>query len=150
MRSCIRAVKPDAIVHLGDHYDDGAAIAEENPHIPVHQVPGNCDSYRMLSWKPDVLSYKIAGVPFYMTHGHKHMVKSTLSRLLTDARGSGAAVVLYGHTHRPDCHQEPDGLWVMNPGSCGYGGGTAGLLELVDGEILSCKIIDQKDLEAQS
>ena len=29
MRRCIRTVKPDALVHLGDYYDDGAAMAEE-------------------------------------------------------------------------------------------------------------------------
>ena len=147
MRRCIGAVKPDAIVHLGDHYDDGAAMAEENPHIPVHQVPGNCDSYRMLTYKPEMLCYPIAGVKVYMTHGHKHMVKSTLLRLLQDARGNGAALVLYGHTHQQDCHREADGLWVMNPGSCGYGGGTAGLVELADGKILSCRIISHTDLE---
>ena len=147
MRRCIRAIKPDAIIHLGDHFDDGAAMAEENPHILVHQVPGNCDSYRMLTYKPEMLCYPIAGVQVYMTHGHKHMVKTTLVRLLHDARSKNASIVLYGHTHQPDCHVEDDGLWVMNPGSCGYGGGTAGLIELKEGKILNCKIISQMDLE---
>ena len=46
MREAVRAVKPDAIVHLGDYYDDARVLAEENPHIPVHMVPGNCDRLR--------------------------------------------------------------------------------------------------------
>ena len=46
MFRCVNAVKPDAIVHLGDHYDDGEALGEEFPHIPIYQVPGNCDRYR--------------------------------------------------------------------------------------------------------
>ena len=29
MRRCIESVKPDAIIHLGDHFDDGIAMKEE-------------------------------------------------------------------------------------------------------------------------
>ena len=82
----------------------------------------------------------------YLTHGHRHSVKSTLGSLLRDARASGAAAVLYGHTHQPDCHREEDGLWVLNPGSCGYYGGSAGLLELRDGTIVSCRLLREEDL----
>ena len=39
MRRCIDAVQPDAMIHLGDHYDDGQAMAEEYPRIPLYQVP---------------------------------------------------------------------------------------------------------------
>ena len=46
MRRCIEAVKPDIMIHLGDYYDDAEAIAEEYAHIPMVQVPGNCDRYR--------------------------------------------------------------------------------------------------------
>lgn len=147
MRSCVRAVKPDAIIHLGDHFDDGAQLGEENPHIRLHQVPGNCDHYRMLRPHPEILRYPVYDVPMYITHGHKHNVKQTLALLLADARADGAAAVLYGHTHKADCHREADGLWVLNPGSCGYGGGTAGLLEICDGRIESCRLLQQKDLE---
>ena len=53
---------------------------------------------------------------------------------------------LYGHTHVADCHREEDGLWVLNPGSCGYFGGSAGLLEVQDGSILSCRLLSDSDL----
>ena len=147
MRLCISRVKPDAIVHLGDHYDDAEVIGEEFPQIRMYQVPGNCDRYRCPPTVAEILILPVCGVPLYMTHGHRHQVKMYLGALLRDARASKAAAALYGHTHVPDCHQEPDGLWVLNPGSCGYYGGTAGLIETENGNILRCRILRQEDLE---
>lgn len=147
MRRCLRAVKPQAVVHLGDYYDDGQAMAEENPHIVFHQVPGNCDTYRCPMNTPQVLNYPIGGVWFYMTHGHRHFVKQGLGNLLSAARQGNAQVVLYGHTHRRDCHREPDGLWVLNPGSCGSMSGSAGVITIMDGCVTECKLITAEDLE---
>lgn len=145
MRRCIDSVCPDVMIHLGDHFDDGAAMGEEYPHIRLYQVPGNCDRYRCPPGQPEILIPRIGGVDLYMTHGHHHKVKIYLGALLRDARASKAAAVLYGHTHIPDCHQEEDGLWVLNPGSCGYYGGSAGLLEVEDGRILSCCLLTEAD-----
>ena len=142
MRRCIGSVKPDAIIHLGDHFDDGAAMQEEYPCIPMVQVPGNCDRYRCPPGQPEIVITRIGGVDLYLTHGHKHSVKSYLGALLRDARKAKVQAVLYGHTHVPDCHREEDGLWVLNPGSCGYFGGSAGLLEVSGGRILSCRLLD--------
>lgn len=146
MRRCIDFVKPDVMIHLGDHFDDGTAMQEEYPHIRLYQVPGNCDRYRCDPSLPEILIPRIGGVDLYMTHGHRHRVKAYLGALLRDARASSAAAVLYGHTHNPDCHQEEDGLWVLNPGSCGYFGGSAGLLEIKDGRILSCRLLSDADI----
>lgn len=146
MRRCITVVRPDAVVHLGDFYDDGKVIAEENPGLIFHQLPGNCDRFRCPPWQQEVLVYPVCGVKLYMTHGHKHMVKNGIGGLLRDARRCGAQAALYGHTHIPDCHQEPDGMWVLNPGSSGYGS-TAGLI-ITDGEtITACRILGQAELE---
>lgn len=147
MRRCIRSVRPDAIIHLGDYFDDGEAMAEENPNIRIHQVPGNCDKYRMIRYEPEVRCYPVGGVKVYMTHGHLHNVKMNIYKLLMEARKMEAQVVLYGHTHIADCHREEDGLWVMNPGACGSSGGSAGLLEVDNGVILNCKILHLSDLE---
>ncbi len=147
MRRCIQSVKPDVMIHLGDYFDDGETMAEENPHIRIHQVPGNCDRYRMIRYEPEVRCYGIGGVKFFMTHGHTQRVKETKVRLLAEARGMGAQVVLYGHTHIADCHREEDGLWVMNPGACGSYGGSAGLIEINNGVIMDCKILHLSDLE---
>ena len=146
MRRCIDAVNPDAIVHLGDHYDDGEAMKEEYSGIPLYQVPGNCDRYRCAPGIPEIIICRIGGVDFYMTHGHRHNVKAYLGMLLRDAREAGVSAVLYGHTHVPDCHQEPDGLWVLNPGSCGYFGGSAGLVTCKDGRIESCRLLREEEI----
>lgn len=147
MRQCVDSVKPDAIVHLGDHYDDAAALAEEYPHIRMHQVPGNCDRFRCPPGTHEILCYAIGGARLYMTHGHRHNVKYDLSLLLENARSMKAAAVLYGHTHVRDCRREADGLWVLNPGSAGYNGGSAGIIEIENGEITACRILLPADLE---
>jgi len=147
MRDCMEAVKPDAVVHLGDHYDDGEALKEAYPAVRIYQVPGNCDRYRCPPGVAEILIDRVLGVDLYMTHGHRHNVKYDLGLLLRDARSMKAAAALYGHTHVRDCRQEPDGLWVLNPGSCGYGGGSAGLLETENGTIIACRLLLPADLE---
>lgn len=147
MRSAVATVKPDAVIHLGDYFDDGEVIAEENAHLTVHQVPGNCDKYRSYQIRQETLCYSIGGVLVYMTHGHNHHVKSGLYSLLRDARQMNALAALYGHTHIADCHQEEDGLWVLNPGSCGSSGGSVGLIETDGEKIVACRILRQADLE---
>jgi predicted phosphodiesterase len=81
-----------------------------------------------------------------MTHGHKHSVKSYLGALLKDARACKVDAALYGHTHIADCHREEDGLWVLNPGSCGYFGGSAGLILADNGKIWKCCNLHEEDL----
>ena len=146
MRRCIAAVEPNAIIHLGDHFDDGQAMKEEFPGIPLYQVPGNCDRYRCPPNQPEILIQRICGVNLYMTHGHKHSVKSYLGALLRDARACRVDAVLYGHTHVADCRREADGLWVLNPGSCGYFGGSAGLIETDGRRITGCRLLRSDDL----
>lgn len=141
MRRAIETVKPDAVIHLGDYFDDGLCMKEEFPSITFYQVPGNCDRWRCPPNQPEILIQPIGGVELYMTHGHRHNVKVYMTQLLKDARASRVGAVLYGHTHVPECYQEPDGLWVMNPGSCGYGG-TSGLLEIENGRIVSCRLLE--------
>ncbi len=147
MRLCVDRVRPDAIVHLGDHYDDGQVLKEEYPHIPLWQVPGNCDRWRVPDFVPEILIQRVSGVELYMTHGHKHRVKTGIGALLKDARLCGCAAVLYGHTHIPDCRREEDGLWILNPGSSGYNGGSAGLIEVKNNKITACRLLCGRDLE---
>ena len=145
MHMCIDKIRPDVMVHLGDHYDDGKSISEDYPYIRLYQVPGNCDSLFSFQWQPEFICCTIGGVMCYMTHGHKHCVKSGLGQLLAAARVAGAKAVLFGHTHEALCEQIDD-LWVINPGSCkGYGGSVA-LMEITDNKISSCRIIRQEDI----
>lgn len=147
MRLAVQKVRPDAIVHLGDYFDDGQSLSEEFPNIKFYQVPGNCDRYRCPPFAREILIMPVCGVNLYMTHGHRHQVKTHLGLLLRDARASKVDAVLYGHTHIPNCYQEPDGLWVLNPGSCGYGGGTAAVIETENGKIIGCNLLRHEDLE---
>ena len=137
MRWCVESVKPDAIIHLGDYYEDGCDLHEEYPLIPFYQVPGNCDKYRTPPHVSEILITRVFGVDLYLTHGHRHGVKSTTGLLIRDARTAKVQAVLYGHTHIADCRYE-DGLWILNPGSCGSWGGSAGIIEVEDGKILRC------------
>lgn len=147
MRQCIEKLKPNTVIHLGDYYDDAQTLAEEYPGLVFHQVPGNCDKYRCSPFAPRVLNYTVGGVKLYMTHGHNHQVKSTISMLLADARRSRSQAALYGHTHIADCHREDDGLWVLNPGSCGHAGGSAGIIETDNNVITACYLVKQAELE---
>lgn len=146
MRCAIDAVRPDAVVHLGDYYGDAQTMEEEYPHIRFHMVPGNCDRYRLDRPVPEMLCYDICGVRLFMTHGHNHHVKLTLLQLLQDARKYGAQAALYGHTHVADCRNE-DGLWILNPGACGGSGGSVGVIETDGKQITSCRILQHEDLE---
>ena len=144
MRRCMAAVDPDAVIHLGDYFDDGLVIKEEFPGTPIYQVPGNCDRYRCPADQPEVLRLTLSGVTLFLTHGHRYHVKFSLGALVRAANAAGADAVLYGHTHIPDCHREEDGLWVLNPGSGGYGG-SAGLLEVCNGRITDCRLLKDSD-----
>ena len=146
MRWCVESVKPDAIIHLGDYYEDGCDLHEEYPLIPFYQVPGNCDRYRVPPHVSEILITRVLGVDLYLTHGHKHRVKSMMGLLIDAAREAKVQAVLYGHTHIPDCRKEGD-LWILNPGSSGSWGGSAGIIEVENGKILSCRSYRYGDQE---
>ena len=147
MKDCVNRVRPDAIVHLGDHYGDGEALQELFPHIPFWGVPGNCDQYRCPPGAQEILAVTLCGVKLYMTHGHRHHVKMGTGLLCQDARKAGAAAALYGHTHIPHCQKQEDGLWLLNPGAAGSGEKTAGLIETDGSNIIACRILGQAELE---
>lgn len=147
MRLCVSKIKPDGMIHLGDHYDDGQVLEEEFPAIKLWQVPGNCDRYRVPSFVPEILIPRIGGVYLYLTHGHTHRVKAGIGALLRDAEACQCAAALYGHTHIPHCELLEDGMWVLNPGAAGYNGGTAGLIEIQNNKIVACSIIGRRELE---
>lgn len=139
MRQCVEQFRPDGVIHLGDYFRDGEVIAQEYPTTSFYAVPGNCD--RGWCEEPETKLEIIGGVRLMLTHGHCHHVKLTTQYLLADARAMRVDAVLFGHTHQAYCGQEADGLWVLNPGSCGYGGGSAGIIDIDAGKIISCRLI---------
>ena len=146
MRRCIFAVKPDHVIHLGDHIGDAKTLETENSHIRFHMVPGNCDTFRFFGIEPEVLCYPIDGVMLFMTHGHRHGVKSDTAAVIAQGRSQNAQAVLFGHTHQPVCRQEEDGLWVVNPGSC-RDSQTAVVIETQTGKISACSLLKQTDID---
>ena len=52
MRLCMEVVKPDAVIHLGDHYDDAEVLMDEWPRTRMYRVPGNCDKCRVPDFVP--------------------------------------------------------------------------------------------------
>lgn len=147
MRSWARLLAPQVIIHLGDYYDDGQVLGEEYPDSRLIQVPGNCDLFRSVTAGPQTVFTNLDGVGVYLTHGHRQRVKSGTGQLLAEARVVKADVVLYGHTHREECYQTDEGMWVMNPGSCGSSGGSVGLLVIQNGRVESCKVLHRDDME---
>ena len=148
MRLAIKKINPAHVIHLGDHYEDGKAMAELYPHIRFHIVPGNCDHLRCDPYAVETMCYPIGGVNVMMTHGHKHFVKSGIWGLVADAIKRNADIVLYGHTHNADCHREDSGLWVVNPGTCGTFGGSVALIEVEDEKISACRILRETEISA--
>ena len=139
MRFCVDAIRPDAIVHLGDYFEDGGILSEEYPQIPMYQVPGNCDRFRCPRDAQEIRIEPVLGVPLYMTHGHRHNVKLDTGLLLQAARLSHVAAVLYGHTHVPGVFDAPEcdksERKYINPGSVSIPkeGSAHGYMTLTDG-----------------
>lgn len=148
MHGCVACCAPDAIIHLGDYYKDALLLQETYPDVTIYAVSGNCDQYQSGIHSTAVMVVALGGVRFYLTHGHKHGVKQNLLRLIADAKASGAQAVLFGHTHEAYA-AEHDGMWVINPGSCGFFGSSAALLTIENKKITECRFLRQSDLEAR-
>lgn len=96
-------------IHCGDSeldYDDQAMDG-------FIRVRGNCDFDERY---PLVETREIAGVNFYICHGHLHKVHGGLDYLSYTASEVGAQIVCHGHTHRAHVTNYPEQI-VLNPGS---------------------------------
>ncbi len=99
----------DAIIHAGDLVNN--IILERLAHCgPVYAVLGNNDHGVSL---PLHLELEFEGIKVAVVHdsGPRHGRRSRMRRLFPTAR-----VVVYGHSHIPDCSDE-EGLLLFNPGS---------------------------------
>lgn len=101
------------VFFLGDVVSDIEDVRDMYPHKNFHIVRGNCDyfcNYPLF----DIVKYSCATV--YFTHGHKHFVKSGVEDILSAAKGVGANIALYGHTHISSVTYK-DGIYLINSGS---------------------------------
>lgn len=140
----IEAEKPDAMIHLGDCERDVRPIQKQFPALPVYNVSGNCDYSCAV---PDTSYFTLEGVKILATHGHRYGVKMSLDPLLNAAYFSKSKLVLYGHTHIP-YNKDEMGIRVMNPGTSGLGYRRSyGMLELINGTVVSCVVKSIPELE---
>ena len=131
MCKAVKKEKPDYVFHLGDHDRDAAALQQEFQTLPVAAVCGNCDGWG--SETPKVRLVSLSGVRMFLCHGHTYGVKGSLLRASYAAREMQADILFFGHTHEPHHEKDLTGLTLFNPGSCGYGDPTCGVLILDDG-----------------
>jgi len=134
MAQIIGASDVCGVIFLGDYVRDIDKVASLHPHLNYYVVAGNCD---FLSPVPDEGIVELGGAKIFLTHGHRHGVKSDLSRLAAYAKNAGADAAFYGHSHVA-YYGEIDGIVLLNPGSIteprGDIGASYALLEIVDGE----------------
>ncbi|SDW24238.1 hypothetical protein SAMN05444487_10242 [Marininema mesophilum] len=104
---CAR-VDADHVIHCGDFTTDRSEL----PTVPLTVVQGNCD------WEevPVDALWNAEEIRFYVTHGHRHQVNSSLLPIRYRAEEVGAQVACFGHSHFPVCEQDGEVL-LLNPGS---------------------------------
>ncbi len=121
----------DAILHGGD-INKQSIVDELRQHAPLYVVRGNNDK----EWAEEIphdLTVTLEDVTFYMVHNKKEV----------PADLSGLDVVVFGHSHKY-VEEEKDGVWWLNPGSCGprrfHQEITMMMAEVADGQIRVEKI----------
>mgnify|MGYP001067077864 CR=1 FL=1 len=105
----------DMLIHCGD-VERGDDYIRSLVDCPVHMVRGNNDFFSDL---PGEEEFMVEGYHIFTTHGHGYYVSMGETRLKQEARGRGADIVMYGHTHRP-FYEKEEGLITLNPGSLCY------------------------------
>ena len=104
----------DLILHAGDLEGHEDEIRKMIGGCPFEAVRGNCD---FRSPFPKETMVEVAGHMIFITHGHLYDVNFGVEDLAEMARGCGADIAVYGHTHVPFMERKEDGLLILNPGS---------------------------------
>ncbi len=105
----------DMLIHLGD-VEDSEDYVRSLVDCPVYILAGNCDGICDL---PEELELDLDGHHAFLTHGHHYYVTQGEQVIREEGLQRGADIVMYGHTHKPVCHDE-GGLLILNPGSVSY------------------------------
>ncbi|MFC4078430.1 metallophosphoesterase family protein [Salinithrix halophila] len=108
LREIVDRVNADHVIHCGDFTTD----RNELPNVPMTVVRGNCD------WEevPEEDLWQVGQARFFVTHGHRYQVKSTLLPMRYRAEEAGAQIACFGHSHFPVCEQDGP-ILLINPGS---------------------------------
>ena len=111
-------------------------IVDEMAGCPLYRVEGNCD-FEIPGVEEKLLFTLPDGVTCFLTHGHKHHVKSDLFTLSQIAQNLKANLVIYGHTHTFD-NVTMGRTRFVNPGSLsghGYSYPQYALMTIDNGKI---------------
>jgi putative phosphoesterase len=99
----------EMIVHCGDICD--LAVIEELARIaPVRAVRGNNDTGAWADELRESEIIRVGEIAIYVIHD--------LSQIDIDPKASGVAVILSGHSHKPNISYR-EGIMYVNPGSAG-------------------------------
>jgi putative phosphoesterase len=128
------------ILHAGDVGDPG--ILDELAAIaPVTAVWGNVDGWDVRGRTTEVAEIELAGVRVVVVHGMQ-LGSPTPERVV--AAYPGAALAVFGHSHRPVI-QQVGGTLAVNPGSAGRqrfrDPVSVALADIVDGRV-TARLVD--------
>jgi uncharacterized protein len=98
----------DLLIHCGD----SEMMPDDKVMNGYLTVKGNCD----IGGYPLETTTEVAGRKFFVTHGHKYSVKSSLMNLKYKAAEVGADIACFGHSHVLGAEVIGDTLF-LNPGS---------------------------------
>lgn len=124
--------RAEVVIHLGDGEEEAQSMKDSFPEKMFLMVRGNCDWNSAL---PAVGEITLEGKKIFYTHGHAYGVKMGLGEAKMAARGAGADILLYGHTHFALTDYD-DGLYIMNPGSLFGSTGTYGTIDITPAGIV--------------
>ncbi len=138
MVEAVRSLRPDLLIHLGDHDRDAAVLRREFPELPLYVVRGNCDIAG--DGAPERLVVELGPVKAFLTHGHLYSVGWSVDSLVYAAQEAGAKLALFGHTHEA-LNVEIGGVQVLNPGTAGKGRTlSCGLVTVFDNGGVACEV----------
>ncbi len=123
----------EVVLFLGDGAEEYELVRQSFPEKMFYGVRGNNDWYCNL---PMTQELTIEGKKILMAHGHTFSVKYGLERYTEYARGKGADIALFGHTHVP-FERYDGGLYLMNPGALHRSVASYGVIEIQGGQLLT-------------
>ena len=142
MFEAVERDRPDAVIHLGDCYEDACDLRRSYPNLTVYAVTGTND------WGADgpaELVIEPAGVRIYLTHGHREGVAfSSSGRVPVRAAAENCRLALFGHSHVVS-RETHGGVLVLNPGSISLprrGPASYARLILDAGEVRAAEVLD--------